>query len=97
MNQIDITFNVFSDTPKGKDPDSHSPTLRKYHQILWSKPLPDGRMFELDLNSDQFVYSCNFFSISAVGISFRSFVKGWNITSYENWPTYLANTVTPLS
>jgi len=48
MDKIDVTFNVFSDTLKGKDPDSHSPTLRKYHQILWSKFLPDGRMFELD-------------------------------------------------
>ena len=51
MDQIDINFNVFSDTPEGKDPDSHSPTLRKYHKILWSKPLPDGRMFELDLDT----------------------------------------------
>jgi len=25
---IDITFNVFSDTPEGKDPDSFNPTLQ---------------------------------------------------------------------
>ena len=37
MTSIDINFNVFSDTPKGKDPDSYSPTLRMYHQKLWSK------------------------------------------------------------
>ena len=45
---IDIAFNVFSDTPEGKDPDSYSPTLRNYHKILWSKPLPNGSVFDLD-------------------------------------------------
>ena len=43
---IDITFNVYSDSG-GKDPDSHSPTLKKYHKILWSKPLPSGKIFTL--------------------------------------------------
>jgi len=32
----------------GKDPDSYSPTLRRYHQLLWSKPLPGGAFFDLD-------------------------------------------------
>jgi hypothetical protein len=44
---IDVDYNFFNDTPAGKDPDSRSPTLRRYHQLLWSKPLPDGRPFEL--------------------------------------------------
>ncbi len=26
MSEIDIKFNMFSDTPEGKDPDSFSPT-----------------------------------------------------------------------
>ncbi len=45
---IDVAFDFRSDTPPGADPDSHSPTLRRYHQLLWSKPLPDGARFELD-------------------------------------------------
>jgi hypothetical protein len=45
--EIDVDYNFFTDTPAGRDPDSHSPTLRRYHQLLWSKPLPDGRPFEL--------------------------------------------------
>ena len=45
---IDINFNVYSDTPKGKDPDSYSPTLRNYHKNLWSKKLPNGLFFKLD-------------------------------------------------
>lgn len=45
--KIDITFNVYSDA-NGGDPDSTSLTLRLYHKILWSKPLPNGQWFELD-------------------------------------------------
>ncbi|GIL33983.1 hypothetical protein [Phycicoccus sp. DTK01] len=45
--EIDTSFDVRSDTPPGKDPDSHSATLRRYHRLLWSKPLPSGRPFEL--------------------------------------------------
>ena len=45
---IDTSFNVYNDTPKGRDPDSHSPTLRNYHKFLWSKKLPKGLLFKLD-------------------------------------------------
>jgi hypothetical protein len=45
--EIDIDFNFKSDTPPGKDPDSFSPTLRKYHKFLWSRQLPGGAMFSL--------------------------------------------------
>ena len=43
---IDTKFNFYSDA-RGGDPDSTSPTLRKYHKILWSKPLPNGKTFDL--------------------------------------------------
>ena len=43
---IDINFNFYSDS-NGGDPDSTSPTLRRYHKILWGKPLPNGSLFEL--------------------------------------------------
>ena len=46
-HQIDITFDFRSDTPPGKDPDKYSATLRRYHRLLWSKPLPNGVVFEL--------------------------------------------------
>ena len=48
---IDITFDFRSDTPPGGDPDALSPTLRRYHQLLWSKPLPSGAPFELDVTT----------------------------------------------
>jgi Family of unknown function (DUF6994) len=46
---IDTTFDFRSDTPPGLDPDAFSPTLRRYHQLLWSKPLPSGAPFVLDV------------------------------------------------
>ena len=45
---IDVAFDFRSDTPLGGDPDTLSPTLRRYHKLLWSKPLPSGAPFVLD-------------------------------------------------
>ncbi len=47
MGDIDITFDFRSDTPPGKDPDALSPMLRRYHKLLWIKPLPGGIVFGL--------------------------------------------------
>ena len=44
---IDVTFDFRRDTPEGKDPDTHSKTLRRYHKLLWSKRLPTGAVFDL--------------------------------------------------
>ncbi|HOQ42767.1 MAG TPA: hypothetical protein PK178_11475 [Smithellaceae bacterium] len=44
---LDINFDFRMDTPQGKDPDTLSPTLRRYHKLLWNKPLPGGVLFEL--------------------------------------------------
>jgi len=44
---IDTGFDVRTDAG-GRDPDSHSRTLRRYHRLLWSKPLPRGAVFDLD-------------------------------------------------
>ena len=44
---IDIDYVFSRDTPANKDPDAHSPTLKAYHKLLWSKPLPNGRCFQL--------------------------------------------------
>jgi hypothetical protein len=48
---IDIAFDFRTDTPPGKDPDTASPALRRYHQLLWSKPLPNGAPFDLDITT----------------------------------------------
>jgi len=53
---IDIKFNFLAETG-GRDPDRYSLTLRKYHKILWSKQLPNGKNFELsDSQKDHHLY-----------------------------------------
>ena len=53
---IDISFNFYSDA-NGGDPDSTSPTLKKYHKLLWNKALPNGTKFELtDKKSGAYLY-----------------------------------------
>ena len=77
MDSIDITFDFYSDTPKGQDPDRHSPTLRRYHKALWSKPLPDGFLFELsDKKPGAYLHHCSskgefFLSSDAIGHTYR--------------------------
>ena len=43
---FDVEYDHRLDS-KGKDPDSHSPTLKLQHKMLWTKPLPNGVNFEL--------------------------------------------------
>ena len=56
MMDINIDFNFYSDTPIGKDPDTNSYTLRKYHQFLWSKSLPNGSIFNLDIKTPKILH-----------------------------------------
>jgi len=59
-DEIDITFDFRSDTPKGRDPDVASPTLRRYHKFLWSKTLPGGAAFDLsDARTDCYLHHCS--------------------------------------
>lgn len=55
-SEIDVTFDFRHDTPDGKDPDTHSKTLRNYHKLLWSKPLPGGASFTLTIRGSYLRY-----------------------------------------
>ncbi len=46
-SDIDINFDFRTDAGEGRDPDKYSPTLRRYHRLLWSRSLPSGKLFEL--------------------------------------------------
>ncbi|ADC72133.1 hypothetical protein TK90_1638 [Thioalkalivibrio sp. K90mix] len=50
---IDTTINMYSDA-NGGDPDVTSPTLRTYHKLLWSKPLPSGDLFDLSIDKPSY-------------------------------------------
>lgn len=54
--EIDIDLSMYLDTPIGKDPDAYSKKLNLFHQILWSKVLPNGEIFILS-SSNKAPYS----------------------------------------
>lgn len=45
--KIDTTYNFQAET-EPQDADRYSSILQEYHRILWSKPLPNGKMFKLE-------------------------------------------------
>jgi hypothetical protein len=45
---IPVDFDYLKDTDPGKDPDSFSKALNQHHQVMWSKPLPSGKVFNLE-------------------------------------------------
>src|SRR5665648_558499 len=69
---IDTSFDFRADS-HGKDPDAHSPTLRRYHRFLWSKPLPIGRPFDLS-DTDPHVYLYHHSELGRVFLSSDSVI-----------------------
>ena len=61
---IDVNFYFYSDNPSGKDLDSYSATLRNYHQIPWSKPIPNDAIFTLDDYIPRKSHALNYKAIS---------------------------------
>lgn len=67
---IDIKFDVRSDS-KGKDPDCASATLKAYHQMLWSKPLPNGKVMELTTKNCSYLrWNDMYFGSDSIIVSF---------------------------
>ena len=79
---IDNTFDFRTDAAGG-DPDRYSPTLRSYHQLLWSKPLPSGHRFDLDTTTE-WAYLHHKSSIGEFFLSSDSVIatfRGWLSTT----------------
>lgn len=77
-----MTFDFHSDTPAGKDPDSFSPALRKYHQLLWSKELPTGAHFDLTMQPRAYLVhrsSSGVFFLASDTITTRLRKKAWRV------------------
>ncbi|MBA3361059.1 MAG: hypothetical protein H0T94_06265 [Acidimicrobiia bacterium] len=76
---IDIAFDFRTDCGGG-DPDWYSPTLRRFHRLLWSKPLPSGARFELSDTTPGVYLHHN----SALGEFFLS--SDAAIATFTRWP-----------
>jgi len=75
-SEIDIGFDFRHDTPVGKDPDTYSPTLRRYHRLLWSKTLPAGTVFELS-DSTQKAYLHHLSEVGEFSLSSDSVIPSF--------------------
>ena len=86
--EIDVNFDFTSDTKGfwdgfwerngglgsgGADPDSRSKKLRLYSQMLWSKPLPNGEVMELEDGRSKFYLRWKdfYFSNDSITATFR--------------------------
>ncbi|MDR2058480.1 MAG: hypothetical protein LBP83_09435 [Dysgonamonadaceae bacterium] len=81
---IDTKFNFYYDS-NGKDPDGHSRKLQEYHKILWSKPLPNGKVWELKSSEDSngYFFESEFgeFSSDAITHSYKGWIRYSTITN----------------
>jgi hypothetical protein len=73
---LDITFDFRTDAG-GSDPDATSPTLKRYHRILWSKILPNGGELVLDKKLNSISEATDF-----------SFGSDSIIHSFSKWAKY---------
>ena len=69
LRDIDIHFDAQTDS-KGPDPDSGSPTLKAYHQLLWSKPLPNGQEMKLRIEKNCLKWGDMWFGCDSITASF---------------------------
>ena len=69
LRDIDIHFDVQTDS-NGKDPDSASPTLIADHQLLWSKPLPNGQEMKLGIEKNCLKWGDIWFGCDSITASF---------------------------
>lgn len=106
IKDIDVTFDFTSDSKGywygfwdderhlgygGCDPDSKSATLRKYHQLLWSRELPNGEVMQLE--SGKYCYLQDkdknmYFSSDSILASFRYYDNKYIEKIAEEIPNY---------
>lgn len=53
MDKIDVDFDFRQDSKCG-DPDADSQKLYETHKLLWSKMLPNGKKFDLEIKGDNY-------------------------------------------
>lgn len=101
---IDTSFSFLTDA-SGKDPDSYSKTLQRYHQALWSKDLPCGEKMQLVCRGSgpyYLTWKNQFFASDAIIVDFRNHVRYANMirkikSELPDWFDELERTFDPIS
>ena len=103
MCNIDVNFDFTTDTPRywddfwdkdhilgggGNDPDAASKTLQLYHQILWSKPLPNGDTMSLSSGS-----GANYLTWKEFRFGSDSIMASFRYVRYRNMLQEVADTL----
>lgn len=70
------------------DPDSMSVTLRRYHQALWSKPLPNGDFFDLNFGG-----SSAYLRYKDIRLSSDSITTGFRYVKYHSMIDMIQNSI----
>ncbi|MDA9885660.1 hypothetical protein N9D26_00200 [bacterium] len=81
---IDINFNFHSEVKVGQDPDTKSPTLKKYHKLLWSKALPNGKLFNLKDDKNELYGKSNLYLYHDSDLGFFALGSDAITHSYRN-------------
>lgn len=88
VQEIDVSFGFTSDSlgfwdgfwgrksglgTGGSDPDTKSPTAKRYHQLLWSRQLPNGDYMELEDGRSRYYLSWEdiYFGSDSITATFR--------------------------
>lgn len=69
LTDIDVQFDFQTDSGS-KDPDAASKTLKAYHQLLWSKPLPCGESMQLHVEKGCLKWKDMWFGCDSITASF---------------------------
>jgi hypothetical protein len=77
---IDTSFDFRTDA-SGPDPDMHSPTLCRYHRFLWSRELPSGALFNLEVSRRHGAYALHHCSV----LGEFSLTSDTIVHSYTRW------------
>ncbi len=90
---IDVDFDFTEDSPGywegfwtrneglgygGSDPDNASPTMHKYHKLLWSKQLPNGELMDLKMGSGPYYLTWKEFRFGS-----DSIIVGFRYVKYK--------------
>lgn len=110
MEYIDVNFDFTTDTPRfwdnfwenngglgagTSDPDMHSKTLQRYHQLLWTKELPNGEFMDLKAGSGSKYLTWNGFRFGSDSITASFRYRGYKYMieqvedSITNYPAFV--------
>lgn len=91
LKDINVDFDMQTDS-HDKDPDYASATLKSYHRLLWSKPLPNGEVMVLETGKGMYLkYKDIYLGSDSITATFRN-GRNKNLEAFkqgiDNFPNF---------